>query len=59
MTINFIIMVFRRRSASKLLEIRAYIEARDKLSIVSGFLLPLNIVLGIVAIYLGVILRGI
>ncbi len=58
MTINFIVMYIKRLKAVKLLKNNNIKEARDKVAIIPKILLPINILLGVIAIILGVILRG-
>ncbi len=58
MTINFIYMYIRRHSASKLFVAGDFALAKAKISPFPNLLLPINIVLGLVALYLGVTLRG-
>jgi len=57
MSINYIAMVFRRNKAQKLLNMQDFIGAKVQLSLIGKYMVPLNIILGIVAIYLGVTLR--
>jgi len=58
MTINFAYMFIKRNKAQKAYEQGDMAEARSILAPIPKFLLPLNIVLGIIALYLGVTLRG-
>jgi len=58
MTLNFGWMYIKRRKAQKLFDIGNLKEAKETISIVPKILLPINIVLGIVAIWLGITLRG-
>ena len=58
MTIVFIMIYVKRNQAQKLFDEGIMIEAKDKLAPIASFFIPLNIILGIVAIYLGVTLRG-
>ncbi|QOR61616.1 hypothetical protein ACM66Z_09270 [Sulfurovum sp. ST-21] len=58
MVLNFIYMYVQRRSAWKLFEAGKLPEAKAKVKHIPNLLLPVNIVLGVVALYLGVSLRG-
>lgn len=58
MTINFIYMNIVRNKAQKLFDSGEIEQAKQRASIISARLIPINILLGIIAIYLGVILRG-
>ena len=58
MTINFIVMYIKRLKAVKLFNSGNIADARDKVAIIPKLLLPINIFLGVVAIVVGVILRG-
>ncbi len=58
MTINFIYMYIRRKKAQRLFDAGDLAGTKVRLSILPNILLPINIVLGIGAIFAGVILRG-
>jgi uncharacterized membrane protein len=58
MTANFIAMVIRRNKAAKLLKEGDYAAAASVLSLIGKYMVPLNIILGICAIYFGVTLRN-
>jgi uncharacterized membrane protein len=58
MTANFIAMVIRRNKAEKLIKNGDLIGAGAILKIIGKYMVPLNIILGICAIYLGVTLRN-
>ncbi|MCF6207070.1 MAG: hypothetical protein L3J47_09300 [Sulfurovum sp.] len=58
MTLNFTYMFFQRRTAWKLFSHGKIAEAKAKVALIPNLLLPINIVLGIVALWLGVSLRG-
>ena len=58
MTIIFIIIYIKRHQAEKLFKQRDFAEAKDKIKLIPNLLLPINILLGLVALYLGVLLRG-
>jgi len=57
MAINLGVMMVLRKKAEKLLGQDDLAGAQSKLSIIGQYLVPINIVLGVVAIYLGVVLR--
>ena len=59
MTLNFIFMYIKRAKAQKLFDNGKLEDAKKCVKILPTVLLPINIVLGMVAIMIGVILRGI
>jgi len=58
MTANFSWMYFKRRKAQKLFDAGNLPDAKDAVALIPKYLLPLNIVLGILALWLGLTLRG-
>ena len=58
MTLNFIYMYIQRSAAWKLFEMGRLPEAKAKVKRIPNLLLPINIMLGIVALFVGVSLRG-
>jgi uncharacterized membrane protein len=58
MTLNFIYMYIRRRAAQKLFDAGDLATAKAKVTLLPNILLPINIILGMGAIFSGVILRG-
>lgn len=58
MTLNFIYMYSKRSKAQKLFNNGALAKAKEQVAKIPNLLLPLNILLGVVALYLGVALRG-
>ena len=58
MTANFIAMVIRRNKAAKLIREGDLVGAAGILKLIGKYMVPLNIILGICAIYLGVTLRN-
>ncbi len=58
MTLNFIAMVLKRNQAVNLIKNGDLIGAGSALKLIGKYMVPLNIILGIVAIYLGVVLRN-
>ena len=58
MAVNYIYMYIKRAKAAKLFAKGDVADAKAQLSWMPHVLLPLNIVLGIVALWLGVSLRG-
>ena len=58
MSANFIAMVIRRNKAENLIKSGDLIGAGAILKIIGKYMVPLNIILGICAIYLGVTLRN-
>ncbi len=57
MALNLTAMIFRRNKAEKLVLSGNFVEAKVKLELIGKYMVPVNIVLGIIAIYLGVTLR--
>jgi uncharacterized membrane protein len=58
MTLNFIYMYRQRKIAQKFFDIGDFATAKQKVVLLPNILLPINTVLGILAIFAGVILRG-
>jgi uncharacterized membrane protein len=58
MTMNFTYMYLQRRAAWKLFEAGKLPEAKSKVRLIPNVLLPVNILLGILALWLGLTLRG-
>jgi uncharacterized membrane protein len=58
MTLNFSYMYLQRRAAWKLFEAGKLPEAKAKVKYIPNVLLPINIILGIAALFIGVSLRG-
>jgi len=58
MVMNFIYMYIKRRKAQRLFNAGELKEAKMSVSLLPNVLLPINIVLGLLAIYAGVTLRG-
>jgi uncharacterized membrane protein len=58
MTANFSWMYFKRRKAQKLFDAGNLPEAKDAAALIPKYLLPINIGLGILALWLGLTLRG-
>jgi len=58
MTLNFTFMYIKRYKAQKLFNKSEFLNAKKMVSLIPNTLLPINIVLGIVALWLGVTLRG-
>ncbi len=59
MTLNFIYMYYKRKEAQELFNSDNLAEAKASVKFLPTLLLPINITLGVVAIMLGVVLRGI
>jgi uncharacterized membrane protein len=57
MAMNLGVMMFLRSKAEKLLGADNLNEAQSKLGLIGKYLVPINIVLGVCAIFLGVVLR--
>ena len=58
MSINFGWMYIKRSKAQNLFDKGELPAAKDTVSLIPKILLPINIVLGITAIWLGITLRG-
>jgi len=58
MSMNFTWMYLKRRKAQRFYDAKKYADAKLTLALIPKLLLPINIVLGIIAIWLGVTLRG-
>ena len=58
MTVNLGAMAYRRSQADKMLQKGDSLGAAKALSLIGEYMVPLNIMLGIMAIYLGVTLRN-
>ncbi len=58
MTANLALMAYKRSSADKLLVKGDSAGAASALGLIGKYMVPLNIILGIIAIYLGVTLRN-
>jgi len=57
MTVNLIAMILRRNKAQKRIDAGDFAGAKPLLGMIGKYMVPVNIVLGIIAIYLGVTLR--
>jgi len=53
MFVNLALMIIRRNRAEKALENADFVVAKNQLALIGKYMVPLNIVLGIVAIFLG------
>lgn len=58
MATNLFAMILRRNKAQKLLDKGDAAGAKKALELIGKYMVPLNIILGIIAIYLGVTLRN-
>lgn len=57
MALNYLAMVLRRNKVAALIETGALVDAKEKLAPIGAYMVPANILLGLIAIYLGVALR--
>jgi uncharacterized membrane protein len=57
MALNLGAMIWRRNRAQKLIDAREFAAAKPVLGMIGKYMVPINIVLGVIAIYLGVTLR--
>ncbi len=53
MSINLVIMIFRRNRAQKYIDIGEYAKAKPLLGLIGSVMVPVNITLGVIAIFLG------
>ncbi len=58
MSANLFVMILRRNKAQKLLDKGDMAGAKKALEMIGKYMVPVNIILGIIAIYLGVTLRN-
>lgn len=59
MFVNYLFIVYRRNTAQRAFNNFDITGARKVMSPIANILLPINIILGIMAIYMGIVLRGI
>ena len=58
MALNLFAMIYRRNKAQKALEKGDFVLAKDQLGLIGKIMVPLNIALGVIAIFLGASLSG-
>jgi len=58
MTLVFIYIVMKRNKAQQYFDEGNMLECKKNLLPIAGYLIPINITLGIIALYLGIVLRG-
>jgi uncharacterized membrane protein len=58
MSVNLLAMILRRNKAQKLLDAGDMAGAKNILGLIGKYMVPLNIILGVIAIFLGVTLRN-
>jgi uncharacterized membrane protein len=58
MAINLVAMILRRNKAEKLLDAGDSAGAKKALELIAKYMVPINIILGVIAIFLGVTLRN-
>ena len=58
MFLNLLAMIYRRNKAEKALEQADFVLAKNQLGLIGKVMVPLNIVLGIIAIFLGTYLSN-
>lgn len=58
MFINLAMMIYRRDKADKLLNAGDFLGAKNQLGLIGKFMVPLNIVLGVSAVFIGTYLSG-
>ena len=55
---NFVYMYIKYRAAKKAFKEQEHIEVHENIILIVNYLVPLNFILGLIATYFGVILRG-
>ena len=58
MTLIFISIYIKRNKAQKAFDIGDFVNAKNNLLPIATYFIPINIVLGLIAIFLGITLRG-
>ena len=58
MTLNFFAIYQTTKKAQQYIHNHETLKGREQLAIINKLLLPINIILGIIALYLGIMLRG-
>ncbi len=58
MTINFVYIYIKRRRGKKLFDLGDLEGAKENIALIPNLLLPINILLGVIALWLGITLRG-
>ena len=58
MTIVFIVIYIKRNTAQMYFDANDFKSAKETLELIAKYLIPINILLGLVALYLGITLRG-
>lgn len=58
MAINLGAMMYRRREAEKALKLENLPRAKEMLEMIAKYMVPVNITLGLIAIFMGVVLRN-
>jgi uncharacterized membrane protein len=58
MTILFVMINLKKNTAQKFFDNKDYENAKNTLAPLTMFIIPANIILGVIAIYLGITLRG-
>lgn len=59
MFLNYLFIAYRRNTAQRAFNNFDITGARKVMSPIANILLPINIILGVIAIYMGIVLRGI
>lgn len=58
MAFNFIYMYVKFSNAKKMFKTREFFEVHENLNLIVNYLIPLNFILALIAVYIGVIIRG-
>lgn len=58
MTANLVMMIIRRKKAEKAFYLQQNEVMLRHMTLISKYMLPANILLGVIAVYLGIVLRG-
>ena len=58
MAFNFLYMYFKLRSAKKFYKRRDFFEVHENLGLIVNWFIPLNLIMTLIASYVGIIIRG-
>lgn len=58
MTLLFVVIFVKRKQAQNAFDLGNFALAKEKLTPIAKYLIPINIALGLIAIFLGITLRG-
>lgn len=55
---NFIYMYIKLRNAKRLFDTREFFEVNENLDLIIKYLIPLNLILALISVFIGVVIRG-